>query len=125
MGVMRGAILGALVDVFLWIIGAVCGIFISGLVGLALGILNGLILGAVACQYYLPPGNETRYRTVTCVLSGVVTFLGGAGIVWLIFRPSFSEDDTSCGVGLVPVIVATIAATEAGSRVAKWYINEA
>ena len=125
MGLLRGAILGALFGVFFWIVGAVFGFFIGGAAGLILGFLDGLILGGVTCGCFSPWERRGDYPITLCLLSGIVAFIGGAALTWLVVGKGLFGNGDSWIIAIIPVLIATLAAGEAGLRVARWCVEVA
>lgn len=75
-GIAGGAILGALVGLPFFIIGAVFGVFIGGAMGLAQGIVNGLLLGVISRVFFYPLTRPTLYRFVLFSISLAIAFFG-------------------------------------------------
>jgi hypothetical protein len=113
------------------LVGALLGFVLGGVAGIVLGLITGVALAAVTWWAFRPlVGVGRRYRMaaeITCLV------FGGAGALLLVLTSGLSEyGSRGWGAewgwlvwGVVPTLVATIAAWWAGRRVATWVVSTA
>ena len=131
-GAMAGIPLGGFYFVFAYLIALPAGVMLGGTYGLAVGLVNAVLLTVVTRLFFVPIFDPRKYRraAVATNMLGVIVVPGFWGVS-LLFSPGqvgFSGLTGSAAVDLwiyigLPSVVLLLTAQWFGGRLAGWYAH--
>jgi hypothetical protein len=118
LGVLSGAMSSVIPSVFTLYFAV-----IGGLLGLLIGVIGGTVIGVITPVFFYPTPDKSLYRfTVMCL--GILLAFSTTYRTALAIAAYYSvTGETNPLAGVLPAVIASVAASYATNRGAKWYFR--